>query len=122
MLIEHYESIGLTSLVDDPGVMSHAVGWFEIGLGALVLAPVPLTGLLLAVCGWKIATEMLYVTSGARGAVFEVIERASAYAAPLALICVMAAVTGAAHGRRSGDGAADAATPARVPVGSGPGQ
>ncbi|MFF5973904.1 hypothetical protein ACFY7C_20475 [Streptomyces sp. NPDC012769] len=79
-LTEQYESIGLTSV-------TQAVGWFEIGLGALVLVTMPGIGLLLFVCVWKIATEMLYVTSGAYGAPFEVIERASCYAAPLALIC-----------------------------------
>lgn len=84
ILTEQYRSIGLT----DP-VVSHAVGWFEIALGALVLVAVPTTGLLLFICAWKISTEMLYVTSGAYGAGFEVIERAGSYAAPLALICFM---------------------------------
>jgi hypothetical protein len=40
------------------------------------------------VCAWKIATELLYPISGARGGIFEFVERASGYAAPLALICV----------------------------------
>jgi uncharacterized membrane protein YphA (DoxX/SURF4 family) len=92
ILTEQYGSIGLTSLVDDPQVVSQAVGWFEIALGAWVLVAVPTTGLLLFVCAWKISTEMLFVTSGAYGAVFEVIERASAYAAPIALIYFMAVV------------------------------
>ncbi|MGW0394161.1 hypothetical protein ACWDYJ_25405 [Streptomyces sp. NPDC003042] len=80
VLTEQYASVGLTSV-------TQAVGWFEIALGALVLVTVPTTRLLLFVCAWKIATELLYVTSGAYGAPFEVIERASCYAAPLALIC-----------------------------------
>lgn len=89
ILTEHYESIGLTSLVQDADMVSQTVGWFEIALGVSVLAAVPTTGLLLFVCAWKIATEMLYVTSGARGALFEVIERSSSYAAPLTLIFLM---------------------------------
>lgn len=98
VLIEHYKSIGLTSIVDAPQI----VGWFEIALGALVLVPVPATGLLLFVCVWKISTQMLHVTSGARGAAFEVIERASSYAAPLALIYVLVVLSRKAE-RRLGD-------------------
>lgn len=92
ILTEHYRSIGLTSLVDNPQVVSEAVGWFEIVLGAVVLVAMPTTGLLLFVCAWKISTEMLFVTSGAYGAMFEFIERAGSYAAPLALIYFMAVV------------------------------
>ncbi|NGO13739.1 hypothetical protein G5C60_40635 [Streptomyces sp. HC44] len=111
ILTEQYESIGLTSLVDDPSVVSNAVGWFEIALGVLVLAAVPMTSVLLFVCAWKIATEMLYVTSGARGAGFEVIERSSSYAAPLALILVMAVLARTAQ-PRSGDEAPAGSHPA----------
>ncbi|MBT2443885.1 hypothetical protein J7E93_28070 [Streptomyces sp. ISL-36] len=89
ILTQHYRSIGLTSLADDPQVVSQAVGWFEIALGVFVLVAAPTTGLLLFICAWKISTEMLYVTSGAYGAGFEVIERAGSYAAPLALICFL---------------------------------
>jgi hypothetical protein len=52
----------------------------------LAVLMAPSTALLLGVCGWKLATESLFVTAGAYGAPFEVIERASAYAAPIALI------------------------------------
>ena len=85
VLLDHYDSVGLTSLVGDPASLNEVVGLFEIGLGLLVFA-VPATGLLLFVVVWKLATEMLHVTAGAYGAGFEVIERGSAYAAPLALI------------------------------------
>lgn len=98
VLIDHYQSIGLDSLAN----LAQIVGWFEIALGVLVLAPAYTVGLLVFVCVWKIATEMLYVTSGARGAAFEVIERASSYAAPLALICILAILTHKAE-KRLGD-------------------
>ncbi|MGH3932097.1 MAG: hypothetical protein ACRDTF_19220 [Pseudonocardiaceae bacterium] len=85
LLIEGYQSVGLTLLVDDPYVLNEVIGLFEIGLGLLVLA-FPANGILLFVLAWKLGTEMLYVTMGAYGAAFEVIERGGAYAAPLALI------------------------------------
>ena len=65
------------------------IGSFEIALGLAVLA-VPAAGLLVFVCLWKLATELLFVTAGAYGAGFEVIERASAYAAPVVLIWLAA--------------------------------
>lgn len=85
LLIQGYESVGLTLLVEDPHTLNEVIGLFEIGLGLLVLA-FPANGVLLFVLAWKLGTEMLYVTMGAYGAVFEVIERGGAYAAPLALI------------------------------------
>jgi hypothetical protein len=57
-------------------------GAIEIGLAAAVLAT-PLPGILLFVCAWKIATELLFPISGAP--VWEFIERGGSYAAPLAL-------------------------------------
>jgi len=87
LLIAQYDSVGLTSLVADPHTLNEVIGLFEIGLGLLVVAR-PATGLLLFVVAWKLCTEMLHVTMGAYGAGWEVIERASAYAAPLALICL----------------------------------
>jgi hypothetical protein len=84
-LIALYDSIGLTSLVSDPGSLNTFIGAFEIGLGLLVLI-VPATSVLLFVLAWKLGTEFLFVTSGAYGAPLEVIERASCYAAPIAAI------------------------------------
>lgn len=84
-LIELYDSIGLTGLVSDPRALNELIGSFEIVLGLAVLAA-PATALLVFVCAWKLATELLFVTAGAYGAGFEVIERSGAYAAPLALI------------------------------------
>lgn len=88
-LIGLYDSIGLTGFVDDPRLLNQLIGSFEIGLGLAVLA-MPATALLLFVCAWKLATEFLFVTAGAYGAGFEVIERACAYASPVALIWLRA--------------------------------
>jgi uncharacterized membrane protein YphA (DoxX/SURF4 family) len=85
LLLKEYDSLGLTSLVSDPSTLNTGVGLFEIALGVSVFA-FPATALLLFVLVWKLATEALHFPVGAMAAGFEVIERASAYAAPLALI------------------------------------
>jgi hypothetical protein len=76
MLTEHYASIGL------PPETTAIVGWIEIALAAAVAirASVPL---LIAVVAWKLATESLFIVSGSP--VWEFVERAGSYAAPLAL-------------------------------------
>jgi hypothetical protein len=84
-LLAEYDSIGLTGLVSDPSTLNMVIGLFEILLGILVFA-FPANGLLLFVVAWKVATEALYFPVGAAGAGFEVMERAGAYAAPLALL------------------------------------
>lgn len=80
-LIEHYAAIGL------PLQTVAAVGWFEIGVAALV-AFRPAVGLLLFVAIWKFATESLFLAAGAP--MWEVVERAGSYAAPLALASLIA--------------------------------
>jgi hypothetical protein len=76
VLTTHYTTIGL------PEGTTVFVGWFEIALAAAVGVR-PLAGLLLFVTAWKLATEFLFVTAGAP--VWEFVERAGSYAAPLAL-------------------------------------
>jgi hypothetical protein len=76
MLTGHYAQIGL------PAESTVIVGWFEIAL-AVVVAVRPMVGVLLFVCAWKLATEFLFVVAGAP--VWEFVERAGSYAAPLAL-------------------------------------
>jgi hypothetical protein len=76
MLTAHYATIGL------PADTTIVVGWFEIALAAVV-AVRPMAGLLLFVAGWKLATESLFVVAGAP--IWEFVERAGSYAAPLAL-------------------------------------
>ncbi len=79
-LTAHYASIGL-----GPSATS-VVGWFEIALAIVVLLR-PTVGLLLFVAAWKIATESLFVVAGAP--VWEIVERAGSYAAPLALAALL---------------------------------
>jgi hypothetical protein len=76
MLTGHYAAIGL------PAGTTAVVGWFELALAASI-AVRPMTGLLLFVAGWKLATEMLFLVAGAP--IWEFVERAGSYAAPLAL-------------------------------------
>ena len=76
LLAEHYLAVGL------PGATTGLVGWFEIGLAGLVAAS-PHPALLAFVAAWKLATESLFLVSGAP--VWEFVERAGSYAAPLAL-------------------------------------
>ncbi len=72
----HYGAIGL------PVQAAVAGGWFEIGL-AVAIAVRPHVGLLLFIAAWKVATESLFMVSGAP--IWEFVERAGSYAAPLAL-------------------------------------
>ena len=79
-LAHHYEVFGAA----DPMALMGAVGWFELLLAAAVLAcRVP--GLVVFACLWKIATEALFLTSGAPAPLFEMIERGGSYLVPLAL-------------------------------------
>lgn len=80
MLTSHYAAIGLSS---DTTAL---VGWFEIALGVAVAAR-PFVPLLLFVAVWKLATESLFVVSGAP--IWEFVERSGSYAAPLALAALM---------------------------------
>lgn len=76
MLTAHYAAIGL------PADATAIIGWFEIVLAAVVAAR-PSAALLLGVATWKLATESLFVVAGAP--IWEFIERAGSYAAPIAL-------------------------------------
>lgn len=81
MLTNHYAAIGLSPAT------TALVGWFEIAL-ALCVAVRPVVGLLLFVAAWKLATESLFIVSGAP--VWELVERAGSVAAPLALAAMRA--------------------------------
>lgn len=76
LLASHYVTIGL------PADTTAIVGWFELAL-AVAVAIRPATGLLVFVAAWKLATEFLFVTAGSP--IWEFVERAGSYAAPLAL-------------------------------------
>jgi hypothetical protein len=80
LLTSQYASIGL------PGSTTMMLGWFEIAL-AVAVAIRPISGLLLFIAAWKLGTESLFVVTGAP--IWEVVERAGSYAAPLALAVLM---------------------------------
>ena len=80
MLAAHYAAIGL------PAEATGMVGWFEIALDATVVLR-PIAGLLVFVAAWKVATESLFVVAGAP--IWEFVERAGSYAAPLALAALI---------------------------------
>ena len=79
-LTRHYAALGL-----DPFLMP-LVGWCEIGL-ALAVAVRPAVGLLLGVAAWKLATEAVFLVAGYP--VWEYVERAGSYVAPLALAALV---------------------------------
>lgn len=81
MLGGHYASIGLSP------ALTPLIGSFEIGL-ALAIALGPTVPLLLFVALWKVATEALFLSAGAP--IWEFVERAGSYAAPLALALIIA--------------------------------
>lgn len=85
LLVEHAAVLGLT-----PAALSLA-GVFELTLaGAIcVTSAAPLLGFIVA---WKIGTELLFPISG--DYVWEFIERAGSYAAPLALLLLVHHATG----------------------------
>lgn len=83
-LIKQYDATGISALFGSTETALSVIGWFEIILGTVVLiAPVP--PLLWFVCAWKIATESLFIFSGAFYGGFEFIERGASMVAPLAL-------------------------------------
>jgi len=82
-LTAHYAAIGLSPAA------TPFVGWFEIAL-AIAVAVRPTLALLLFVAGWKLATESLFLVAGSP--VWEVLERAGSYAAPLAMAVIVSEV------------------------------
>ena len=82
LLASHYAAVGL------PPETQSLVGWFEILLAGLIaFRPVP--AVLLFVAVWKLVTESLFLAAGAP--VWELVERAGSYAAPLALGLIVSA-------------------------------
>lgn len=79
-LTGHYATVGL------PPTTTALVGWAELAMAGLVLVR-PWPALLVLVAVWKLATEWLYVASGSP--IWEFVERAGSYAAPLALAVLL---------------------------------
>ena len=76
----HLEAIGV------PMSAAPLIGWLEIAL-AVTIAFRPAVGLLLLAAAWKLATESLWIAAGAP--IWEFVERAGSYAAPLALAALI---------------------------------
>ena len=85
-LTAHYASFGLHDIVVSGLTLTRMIGGVEMVLAIAVLVA-PLPSLLLGICLWKLATEMLFMTSGSLP--FEYIERAGSYTAPLALYALL---------------------------------
>jgi hypothetical protein len=81
-LTAHYASIGFDHVAVGGLGLTQLVGGFKIVVAVAVLVA-PLPGLLLSIAMWKMATEALFMTSGALP--FEWIERAGSYVVPLTL-------------------------------------
>ena len=82
ILATHYAAVGL------PASIAPIVGFAEMAVAALVVvAPVP--ALLVAISVWKMLTEALFPISGTP--IWEFIERAGSYTAPIALVLLFAA-------------------------------
>lgn len=80
LLTQQYAAIGLGAGT------TPLVGWFELILAVAVLVR-PGVALLLFIAGWKLATESLYLATGAP--IWEFVERTGSYAAPLALAAII---------------------------------
>ncbi len=87
-LIKQYDATGISTVFGSTQTALISIGWFEIVLGILVLFA-PVAPLLFFVCGWKIATESLFIFSGAFFGGFEFIERGASMVAPLALYFII---------------------------------
>lgn len=87
-LVKHYDATGIAALFGSTQTALTAIGWFEIILGILVLFA-PIAPLLFFICFWKIATESLFIFSGAFYGGVEFIERGASMVAPLALYFII---------------------------------
>jgi hypothetical protein len=84
-LLRFYEMAGFAALGVPLPTLRAVIGGCEMLLGVLCLG-VTSTTFFLVVFLWKLGSEWLYVPAQAYGAWWEVIERGSSYAAPLAWI------------------------------------
>jgi len=99
LLDKHLMLLGL------PPVALAAQGWIEVSLGMACLLTRS-RALMLAACCWKVATESLFLATGAWG--WEFVERAGSYGAPLAFTLLAGVVVASrresVRGRFAGGG------------------
>jgi hypothetical protein len=87
-LLDLYAKAGLPSSI--AGVpFAPAIGWFELALAAAVLLR-PFRGLLIFVCAFRVASELLHPATGSYW--WEFIERGADYMGPVALVLIGDAV------------------------------
>jgi hypothetical protein len=84
-LVHMYALAGLPAVAFGGLPLSDAIGWMEIALAVAILVK-PVAPLLLFVCLYKVASELLYPATG--HAWWEFIERGGDYAAPIALYLI----------------------------------
>jgi len=87
-LLIFYRAAGLGATGLPLAGIRAGVGLFEIGLGILALLTAR-PALFAFICAWKLASESLYLVSGAPLGCWEVVERGGSYVAPLAVLCVL---------------------------------
>ena len=95
LLIGHYAAVGLPGTWMDPESFLIAVGWIEIGLGALILLkPVRVAVALIIV--WEVFIGLLYPISGLPVTehpqaylIFRTLERFGDYAGPFGILLLM---------------------------------
>lgn len=86
MLVKHWHSIGLVAIDEGGKAFTRLIGAAEV-TAALLVVLWPTRVLCLAIVGWKLFTEMLFVVAG--DPAWEVLERGGSYGAPLALFVVL---------------------------------
>jgi hypothetical protein len=94
-LTAHYAALGLTG--QTAAAATPLVGWVELLLAATLLLR-PSAGVAALAVAWKLTTESLWLVDGAP--VWEFVERAGSYAAPLALAIVQRGARSEVRGAR----------------------
>ena len=87
-MVKQYDTTEISALFGSTQTALSVIGWFEIFLGISVLFA-PIGPLLFFICLWKIATESLFIFSGAFYSGFEFMERGASMVAPLALYFII---------------------------------
>ena len=90
-LTAHYAALGLTAQA--AAAVTPMVGWMELAVVAAILFR-PSALVALGIVGWKLATESLWLVDGAP--IWEFVERAGSYTAPLATGILLSAQARAA--------------------------
>ncbi|MEY2453566.1 MAG: hypothetical protein QOD92_3140 [Acidimicrobiaceae bacterium] len=83
--LTYFSQLGLDSKTVADLNLFYVIGWFEIALGLAVLLK-PLRPLLVAVCAYKVFTELLRPAAGEPW--WEFIERSGSYLCPVGLVLV----------------------------------